>query len=64
MAVTEKPHDCNNRPMDEIVTPFPKPETTPPVTIMYFILTRVAVMESCVLDDSVINSNAAALGWS
>ena len=23
--------------MDEIVTPLPKPETTPPVTTMYFI---------------------------
>lgn len=38
MAVTRSPHACSNRPMELIVTPFPRPETTPPVTIMYFIL--------------------------
>ena len=34
--VTEKPRALSSLPKDAAVIPFPKPETTPPVTNTYF----------------------------
>jgi len=45
MEVTRRPHPWSIRPIEEIVTPFPRPETTPPVTTMYFILQRIGGRE-------------------
>ena len=41
--VTEKPRALSSLPKDAAVIPFPKPETTPPVTNTY--LTATQVME-------------------
>lgn len=38
MLVTLRPHPCSIRPTLEMVTPFPRPETTPPDTTTYFMV--------------------------
>jgi hypothetical protein len=47
-AVIFKPRPFNNLPMEDAVIPFPKPDNTPPVTIMYFIIPRAWDMASLV----------------
>ena len=39
--VTRTPDEDRIRPIDEIVIPFPNPETTPPVTTIYFIFQEI-----------------------
>lgn len=38
IAVTRSPQDLSKTPMLLAVTPLPRPDTTPPVTKMYFIV--------------------------
>ena len=40
MLVTLRPQPCSIRPTLEMVTPFPRPETTPPDTTTYFMVGR------------------------
>jgi hypothetical protein len=38
IAVTFSPRDIKRRPIEEEVIPLPKPDITPPVTKIYFIV--------------------------
>ena len=42
-AATLRPRDFSNRPKDAAVIPFPSPDTTPPVTNIYFVINCLLV---------------------
>jgi hypothetical protein len=47
MDVTRWPHAWRMTPIDDAVTPLPRPDTTPPVTSTYFMALRVACVSVC-----------------